>query len=161
MSKDVIQNKESVSNDNALGESGFENTNSSATPPSLQLTASNSPVQLTGDSSRDSLMAGFAQTTGQDLSDTNIEFNNTTDTAANGAIAMHTPGNIVTSESPSQFFSDSGTGAHELAHEADVRMNGAPQATGTTAAGNPVADSREHVADSMGAEAAKAGSNLV
>lgn len=161
MSKDVIQNKESANNEShALTESGFENTNSSANPPSLQLTASNSPVQLTGDSSRDSLMAGFAETTGHDLSDTNIEFNNTKDTAANGAVAMHTPGNIVTSESPSQFFSSSGTGAHELAHEADVRSNGAPQATGTTAAGNPVADSREGIADSMGAEAQKAGSKL-
>lgn len=105
-------------------------------------------------------MAGFQQTTGHDLSDTSIEFNNTKDTAANGAIAMHTPGKIVTSESPSQFFSSSGTGAHELGHEADVRSNGAPAATGTTAAGNPVADSREGVADSLGEAAQKAGSSM-
>ncbi len=161
MSKDVIRDKKSVRSDGILGDSGFDHTKSSAPPPSLQLTASGSSLQLTGDSKRDSLMAGFAETTGQDLSDTKIEFNNTTDTSANGAIAMHTPGKIVTSESPSQFFSDSGTGAHELAHEADVRMNGVPEATGTTEAGNPVADSREHVADSMGATAAKVGSKLV
>ena len=162
MSKDVIQNKESVSSEShALNESGFEATNSSAEPPALQLTASNAPIQRsTGDTNGDKFMAGAQAATGHDLSDVNITYNEKSETAANGAKAFHTPGNIVTSESPSEFWSSSGTAVNEMGHEMDFRDNGPAKQTGVTAAGNPLADNREDIADSYGEKAMNAGNSM-
>ncbi len=161
MSKDVIQNEKAVSNDSALGESGFENTNASAEPPAMQLTASNAPVQRsTGDTNGDNFLAGAQQATGHDLSDVNITYNEKSETAANGAKAFHTPGNIVTSESKSEFWGSGGTAKNELGHEMDFRDNGPAKQTGVTAAGNPLADNREDIADSYGDKAESAGKSL-
>lgn len=158
MSKDIIQKKETpVSEGHIMDKSGFVDTNTTANPPAMQLKAEGeSPMQLKESSGGgvDSLMSGFAQTTGHDLSNTNIEFNSS-EPAGHGAIATHQPGTIKTSESQSESLSK-GTLAHELGHEADVRSNGTPQVTGQTPSGAAMSDSREGVADSLGAKASSA-----
>jgi|GEM_PF-6775790 len=160
MSKDLIQRKDAPASldTHVLDKSGFEDTNTSAEAPAMQLKAegSDSPMQLKESSGGgvDGLMQGFAQTTGHDLSNTSIEFNSS-EPASHGAIATHQPGVIKTSESQSESLSK-GTLAHELGHEADVRSNGTPQVTGQTPSGAAMSDSREGVADNLGEKAAAA-----